>query len=85
MSVVEARDITKTYSIGDRNIRVLENVSLSVSKGDFLVVAGSELMSPLGAYRAVAMGALVVILVLALPNGVMGPFLKRPTNSASSG
>ncbi|MDJ0815863.1 MAG: ABC transporter ATP-binding protein [Desulfobacterales bacterium] len=42
MSVVEARDITKTYSIGDRNIRVLENVSLSVSKGDFLVVAGSS-------------------------------------------
>ena len=42
MPVVEARDITKTYSIGDRNIRVLENVSLSVSKGDFLVVAGSS-------------------------------------------
>ena len=37
----------------------------------------SELMAPLGAYRAVAMGALVVILVLALPNGVMGLFLKR--------
>ncbi len=42
MQVVEARDITKTYSIGDRNIRVLENVSLSVPKGDFLVVAGSS-------------------------------------------
>ena len=42
MPVVEARDITKTYSIGDRDIRVLENVSLSVSEGDFLVVAGSS-------------------------------------------
>ncbi|MBT8372091.1 MAG: branched-chain amino acid ABC transporter permease, partial [Deltaproteobacteria bacterium] len=40
--------------------------------GAFLVVAGSELMAPLGAYRAVAMGGLVVVLVLALPNGVMG-------------
>ncbi len=46
--------------------------------GAFLVVAGSELMAPLGAYRAVTMGALVVILVLALPNGVMGLFMKRP-------
>ncbi len=53
--------------------------------GAFLVVAGSELMSPLGAYRAVTMGALVVILVLALPNGVMGPFLKRSVNNLSTG
>jgi branched-chain amino acid transport system permease protein len=45
--------------------------------GAFLVVAGSELMAPLGAYRAVTMGALVVILVLALPDGVMGLFLNR--------
>jgi branched-chain amino acid transport system permease protein len=45
--------------------------------GAFLVQSGSELMAPLGAYRAVAMGALVVILVLALPNGVVGLFLKR--------
>ena len=42
MPVVEARDITKTYTIGDREIRVLENVSLSVSEGEFLVVAGSS-------------------------------------------
>jgi branched-chain amino acid transport system permease protein len=45
--------------------------------GAFLVVAGSEMMAPLGAYRAVTMGALVVILVLALPNGVMGLFIGR--------
>jgi len=45
--------------------------------GAFIVVAGSEFMSPLGAYRAVTMGALVVILVMALPNGIMGPLLKR--------
>jgi len=44
--------------------------------GSFLVVVGSELMAPLGAYRAVTMGALVVFLVLALPDGVMGIFLK---------
>ena len=45
--------------------------------GSFLVVAASELMAPLGVYRAVTMGALVVILVLALPDGVMGLFSKR--------
>jgi branched-chain amino acid transport system permease protein len=53
--------------------------------GAFLVVAGSELMAPLGAYRAVTMGALVVILVLALPDGVMGLFLKRFAGRMPSG
>ena len=42
MALVEARDITKTYTIGDREIRVLEDVSLSVSNGEFVVVAGSS-------------------------------------------
>ncbi len=42
MPVVEARDITKTYTIGEREIRVLDNVSLSVSEGEFLVVEGSS-------------------------------------------
>lgn len=51
--------------------------------GAFLVVAGSELMSPLGVYRAVTMGGLVVVLVLALPNGVMGFFMKRPAHEAA--
>ena len=51
--------------------------------GAFTVMTASELMAPLGAYRAVTMGALVVILVLALPNGVMGYFLKRSARMAS--
>jgi hypothetical protein len=42
-------------------------------------------MGPLGAYRAVTMGALVVILVLALPNGVIGLFLKRSPSHAPTG
>jgi len=42
MSVVEAKNITKTYTIADREIRVLDNVSLSVGEGEFLVVAGSS-------------------------------------------
>ena len=50
--------------------------------GSFLVVAASELMAPLGVYRAVTMGAIVVVLVLALPDGVMGVFSKRLNNHA---
>jgi putative ABC transport system ATP-binding protein len=42
MPIVEARDISKTYTIGDREICVLDDVSLSVAEGEFLVVAGSS-------------------------------------------
>jgi len=42
MPVVEAKQVTKTYTIGDRDIRVLDNVSLSVQEGEFLVVEGSS-------------------------------------------
>jgi putative ABC transport system ATP-binding protein len=42
MPVVEARNITKTYTIADREIRVLDDVSLSVAGGEFLVVEGSS-------------------------------------------
>ena len=42
MAVVEAREITKNYTIGNRDISVLDNVSLSVAEGEFLVIAGSS-------------------------------------------
>jgi putative ABC transport system ATP-binding protein len=42
MPVVEAKNITKTYTIAEREIRVLDNVSLSVDPGEFLVVEGSS-------------------------------------------
>lgn len=42
MPVLEAKQVTKTYTIGDREIRVLDNVSLSVQEGEFLVVEGSS-------------------------------------------
>jgi putative ABC transport system ATP-binding protein len=42
MPVVEAKNITKTYTIADREIRVLDDVSLSVAEGEFLVVEGSS-------------------------------------------
>ena len=42
MAIVETRNISKTYTIGDRDIRVLKGVSLSVPEGEFLVVKGSS-------------------------------------------
>lgn len=42
MNIIEAKHITKTYTIGNRQIRVLDNVSLSVTSGEFLVVEGSS-------------------------------------------
>jgi branched-chain amino acid transport system permease protein len=50
--------------------------------GAFITVTANELLAPLGTYRAVALGALVVILVLALPNGVMGLWIKPATAGA---
>ncbi len=53
--------------------------------GAIITVTVNELLAPLGSYRAVTMGALVVILVLALPNGVMGFWTKPMTAEVKQG
>jgi putative ABC transport system ATP-binding protein len=42
MALLEARDITKAYTLDHRDISVLEHVSLSAVKGEFIVIAGSS-------------------------------------------
>ncbi|MFO7644195.1 MAG: ABC transporter ATP-binding protein [Desulfosarcina sp.] len=42
MALLEAHHITKTYSVGSRGITVLEDVSLTVDTGEFIVIAGSS-------------------------------------------
>jgi branched-chain amino acid transport system permease protein len=42
--------------------------------GAFITIAINELLSPLGPYRPITMGAMVVILVLLLPDGIVGLF-----------
>jgi putative ABC transport system ATP-binding protein len=42
MNIIEAKQVTKTYTVEHREIRVLDDVSLSVSEGEFLVVEGSS-------------------------------------------
>ena len=42
MAVLEAQNISKFYIAGNRNISVLDRVSLSVAEGEFLVVQGES-------------------------------------------
>ena len=42
MNILEARQITKVYTIEERRIPVLENISLCVPQGEFLVIEGSS-------------------------------------------
>ena len=42
MKIIEAKQVTKTYTVEHREIRVLDDVSLSVSESEFLVVEGSS-------------------------------------------
>lgn len=47
--------------------------------GAFITVTLNELLAPLGQYRLIAMGGLVVVVVLLLPDGIMGLFRKSPS------
>ena len=42
MNILEARQISKVYTIEDRKIPVLDNISLTVPQGEFLVIEGSS-------------------------------------------
>lgn len=44
--------------------------------GAFITIALNEMLSPIGSYRPIIMGALVVALVLILPDGIVGLFEK---------
>jgi putative ABC transport system ATP-binding protein len=40
MTILEARDLTKTYTLDDQDISVLDRVSLSIADGEFVVLEG---------------------------------------------
>jgi putative ABC transport system ATP-binding protein len=42
VQILEAKQVTKRYTIGDRRLTVLDNVSLCVPDGEFLVIKGSS-------------------------------------------
>jgi len=42
MAILEARALNKTYSVDHQNIMVLNDISLTVEPGEFLVITGSS-------------------------------------------
>ena len=42
MTILEARNLTKTYTVDHRHIKVLDDVSLEVAAGEFLVITGAS-------------------------------------------
>ena len=42
MALLEARQITKTYTVDHRAVSVLDSVSLTLESGDFVVISGSS-------------------------------------------
>lgn len=42
MSALEARSVSKSYSIDNRTITVVDNISLNVGEGEFLVIKGES-------------------------------------------
>ena len=42
MAILEARQLTKTYTLDDRQIKVLDDVSIEVAQGEFLVITGAS-------------------------------------------
>jgi len=42
MAILEANNISKTYTVGTQRIKVLIDASLSVERGEFLVVEGES-------------------------------------------
>ncbi len=42
MNILEAKNVSKTYTIEDRQLCVLDNVSLAIDGGEFAVIQGSS-------------------------------------------
>ena len=42
MNIIEARHLNKTYALDNRRITVLKDISLSIDRGEFVVITGSS-------------------------------------------
>ncbi len=40
--MIQIEELTKTYRMGDQEIRALDNISLSISEGEFVAIKGSS-------------------------------------------
>jgi len=41
-TVIEVRELTKTYHLGDVEVRALRGVSLTIERGDFVAIMGAS-------------------------------------------
>ena len=64
MALIEARDLTKAYTLGDQQVRALDGVSLDIGEGEFVAIMGasgsgkSTLMNILGCLDRPSTGSL---------------------------
>ena len=42
MSIIQVHELTKTYGKGDNHVKAVDNISLSIEKGDFVAVVGAS-------------------------------------------
>lgn len=38
--IVEIKNVSKTYKIGEKEFKALDNINLSINKGEFVVILG---------------------------------------------
>lgn len=39
-NIVEIKNVSKTYKIGEKEFKALDNINLSIKKGEFVVILG---------------------------------------------
>jgi putative ABC transport system ATP-binding protein len=42
MNIIEARQVSKTYLVDNRQIRILDDISLSIAEGEFIAITGNS-------------------------------------------
>ncbi len=40
MSIIELRNVSKSYAVGEKTVNAIEDVSLDLEKGDLIVIQG---------------------------------------------
>jgi ABC-type lipoprotein export system ATPase subunit len=41
-NLIQARDLVKTYTMGDQTVHALRGVSIDIAKGDFVAIMGAS-------------------------------------------
>ena len=64
--LIEARDVTKVYELGDQQVRALDGVSLSIRSGEYVAIMGpsgsgkSTMMNLIGALDVPTTGEMLI-------------------------